>query len=144
MKNSIWVVVANSSVARIYSGPNAHLEELETLEHPESRLHGRDIVTDRPGRAFDSFGGGRHAVGPELTPQKNEAEHFANALASHLDHARRIGDVSKLYLIISPSFLGMLRNSLHGATKEIVALEIAKDVTSKSAQEIREYLPFRL
>lgn len=143
MKNP-WVLVANSSFARIYSGPNSHLEEIETLEHPESRMHGRDLVTDRPGRTFDSVGGGGHGLGSELSPQKNEAEHFAGAIAQHLDHARRIGTFNKLYVIASPSFLGMLRNALHSATRDLVALEVDKDLTSKTPAEIRAYLPFRL
>ena len=145
MKEQAWVVVANGSIARIFVGQNDQaLTELETLEHPATRVHGRDLVSGKPGRAFDSIGGGRHSLEPQLTPQKNEAQHFAEHLAQHLEHARKTGAFGKLYVIASPAFLGQLRNSLHTSTKDVIALEVDRDATSKTPVEIRAYLPFRL
>lgn len=145
MKENAWVVVANGSVARIFTGNNLkQLEELEVLEHPESRLHGRDLVTSKPGRAFDSVGGGSHGYEPPLSPQKNETHHFAAHLADHLEHGRRANAFTKLYLIASPSFLGLLRDELRSHIKELVALEVDKDATSKTKEEIKGYLPIRL
>lgn len=145
MKDHSWVVVANGSIARIFIGNNSHpLKELETLEHPATRVHGRDLVDGKPGRSYDSIGGGRHSLAAELTPQKNEAQHFAEHLAHHLEHARRTGAFGKLYVIASPAFLGLLRNSLHTTTRDTIALEVDKDATSKTPVEIRTYLPFRL
>jgi protein required for attachment to host cells len=170
MKENAWVVVANGSVARIFAGKNSHassdqeilehpatrvhgvkvangkptLSEIEVLEHPATRVHGRDLTTGKPGRAFDSFGGARHGLEPKLTPQENEAEHFAAHLAQHLEHGRRANAFTKLYLIVSPSFLGMLRLALHPHIRELVAFELDKDATAKSLDEIRTYLPIRL
>lgn len=145
MKENAWVVVANGSVARIFTS-NSHnlLHELEVIEHPATRIHGRDLVTSRPGRSFDSKGMGRHSLESELTPQKNEALQFATHLAQHLDHGRRVNAFTKLYLIASPSFLGLLRSSMHPAIKELIKLEVDKDATSKSPEEIKSYLPIRL
>lgn len=145
MKENAWVVVANGSVARIFSGKNSHtLTELEVLEHPATRIHGRDLVSGKPGRAFDSVGGGRHGLEPKLTPQENEAQHFAAHIANHLEHGRRTNAFSKIYLIASPTFLGLLRHSLDGHIKGMIAFELDKDATAKSPEEIRSYLPIRL
>ena len=145
MKEKVWIVVANGSVARIFAANSSHTPtEMEALVHPETRLHGRDLVSGKPGRAFDSFGGARHSLASELTPQKNEAHHFADTVAKHLDAARDKMEFTKLYFVISPAFLGLLRNALSTPTREMVALEVDKDATSKSAEEIRVYLPFRL
>jgi len=59
----IWVLAADSSRARLLAtdSPIGELQELENFDFPESRLHGRDIRTDRPGRAFDNTGQGRTA-----------------------------------------------------------------------------------
>lgn len=43
------------------------MEELEGLKHPASRAHERDLISDRPGRSFDSFGSGRHAMEEEVS-----------------------------------------------------------------------------
>jgi protein required for attachment to host cells len=145
MKEIAWVVVANGSKARIFaSNGSQKLEEVEVLEHPETRVHGRDLVSGKPGRSFDSVGGGRHSLEAELSPQKNEAHHFAAHLANHLEHARRTNGFTKLYLIASPAFLGSLRSVLHAPIKDLIALEVDKDATSKTLEEIKVYLPIRL
>lgn len=145
MKENAWVVVANGSLARIFAGHTHHkLEQLEVIEHPATRIHGRDLVTSKPGRSFDSKGVGRHSLESELTPQKNEATQFATHLAQHLEHSRRVNAFTKLYLIVSPSFLGMLRSALHPHIREMIKLEVDKDATSKSVEEIGNYLPIRL
>lgn len=62
-----WVVVADSSSCRLFAAgkPIGPLQELESLVHPEGRMHGRDLVSGQPGRAFDSKGAGRHAMEPQ-------------------------------------------------------------------------------
>ena len=46
--SSIWVVVAESSRAKLYSAENrkAPLVEIGDFVHPESRLHDGDLVAD--------------------------------------------------------------------------------------------------
>lgn len=142
MKDKVWVCVANGSIARIFALNDSHqLHEIKTLEHEATRLHGRDLISAKPGRSYDSVGGGRHAVGPELTPQRNEAEHFAQEVGAHLEHARAVGELKRLYLVASPAFLGELRKCLRATTKGCIAGEIDRDATSKKPEEIREYLP---
>ena len=84
-----WVVVAESSRARIFVFQQAGLtmEELEGLTHPASRAHERDLISDRPGRSFDSFGSGRHAMEEEVSLKQQEAIVFAREISDRL--ARR-------------------------------------------------------
>jgi len=83
MKKETWVVVANSSLARIFKlEKNQILIETEILEHPQSRLHNQDLVDGKPGRTYDSIGPGRHAMEPTSSPKHNEF----NAFAKHLCH----------------------------------------------------------
>ena len=53
-----WVLVADSCRARIFSADksNGPISEIETLAHPEARLHERDITSDVPGHSFSSHG----------------------------------------------------------------------------------------
>lgn len=60
-----WVLVAGNSHARIFDWQSRDvLEEVKTFSHPRGRLQEQELVTDKPGRAFDSAGSGRHAQQP--------------------------------------------------------------------------------
>lgn len=140
-KNSTWVVVANSSRAKIYKLEKIkELKELQRLEHPESRLHARDLVTSPQGRAFESMGMHRHAMEPTTSPQKLEFMTFARSLCEHLEAARLHGDFDSLYLAASPSFLGLLRQYMSTQVAESVKKEIDKDMTNMPPKQLGEYL----
>lgn len=141
-----WVVAANSTTARIFLAetPMGPLHELKTLCHPEARLHERELGTDSPGRAFDSFGEGRHAMEADVRPKKQEAIRFAEELAAELEAGRTQGRYDVLCLMAEPGFLGLLRNKLDGRTSAMVRTEIDKNLAKHSAQEIRQALPERL
>lgn len=142
MKKDTLVVVANSSFARLYKAINNHaLEELQTWEHPESRLHDQDLVSSRPGRAFDSFGPGRHAMETQVSPKTQEFHVFAKEIAHHLEKAVEKGDVKKIFLAAPPSFLGILRQRLSNNVAALIAGEFDKDFTTMRSEEIRGYLP---
>ena len=136
----VWVLVANGSLARIFSSSKDGLAQIEVLTHPQTRLHGHDLVTDAPGLSYASSGSGRHAMEPKISPQKNEAEHFAKEVAHHLDLEHRKGHFHHLHIIASPAFLGLLRHNLSHETQNTVLQEIHKDLTEESPLQIRSYL----
>ncbi len=138
-----WVLVADSCRARIFSADksNGPISEIETLAHPEARLHERDITSDVPGHSFSSHGPGRHAMGADTGPKQNGAINFAKRVAGRLDLARHQGNFDQLMIVAAPTFLGMLRNELSQATANSLSLEMNKDLTRMSAEEIRQHLP---
>ena len=142
MKKETWVVVANSAEARIYKVEKNHLGgDCTALEHPESRLHDRDLASSAPGRAFDSIGSGRHSMEPPTSPKEVEFSIFAKTLSNHVETARADGRLGRFYLVASPSFLGLLRQTLHPLTLKILVGEVSKDLIQLKPEEIREYLP---
>lgn len=142
MKKETWVVVANSAEARIYRVEKNGLDhEYTSLEHPESRLHDGDLVTSSPGRSFDSVGPGRHKLEPTTSPKQVEFNAFARDLSHHVEHAHADGRLGRFYLIASPSFLGLMRQTLHPSTLKLLAGEIDKDLVQLKPDELREYLP---
>ena len=93
MKKESWILIANSSLARIYKLEKNHqLAELNVFEHPESRLHNLDLVSDKPGRDFESGGTRRHALEQKTSPKKQEFSHFAKLLADYLEEERNQGN----------------------------------------------------
>jgi len=141
----MWVVVANSSAARILAAPtpDGALEELECYAHPASRMRDQDIASDRPGSVM-SAGGGRHAMENEVGPKDQEAVRFAEQLAARLNDARAAGEFDQVILVAGPRFLGLLRERLGPQVENVVASTVDKDLAKLSLPEVRRRLPERL
>lgn len=142
----IWVIAADSTACRIFSAgaPAGPLQEIEVLSHPEGRLREQDLVSDRPGRTFDSKGAGRHAKEVELGPKKHEAIVFAGRIAERLEAGRVRNAFDKLALVAPPEFLGLLRDKLSPQLRALVLHEVDKNLSRMDAAAIRVRLPERL
>ena len=140
--SKIWIVAAQSSCAKILETetPLGALREVELLEHPAARAHQRDLMSDRPGRSFDSGGEGRNAMESEVEPKHHEAMVFAKQIAARLESGRIAGDFQELVLVAGPEFLGLLRHSLSDATKQHISKTIDKNLVHMDAETIREHL----
>jgi protein required for attachment to host cells len=145
-ENKLWLVVADAGRASVYLAdtPKGPLQEIQNFIEPNSRLPERDLVTDRPGRTFDSGGPGRHAMEPHTPPSEVEADRFARWLADRIDTARKQDRFLHLGLVAPPQFLGLLRNALPEETARRVVLELDKDLTRDTPEELRSHLPERL
>ena len=138
-----WLIIANSSLARVYQLENKKkVTEIQSFEHPESRLHNRDLVSDRPGRDFESQGATRHALMPKVMPKKQETITFANQLSEFLEKERLKGTYQGLYIAANPALLGILRQSLNPNTAKLIKGEVDKDMTQLKPHEITDSLPF--
>jgi protein required for attachment to host cells len=144
----IWILIADSSRARLYSVDTAHRPMMlcESFEHQESRAMEHDLVTDRPGRMPQSHGGAhpghgsRSGMEPGTTAKEHEHEIFARTLADalkvHLSHH----DYCRLILVANPEFLGILREALSEQVKKHVSASVNRNYTSLDAQELEQHL----
>lgn len=141
--SKIWVVAADLSRARIFSAdtPVAQLVEIETLTHPEGRLHEGDLVSDKQGREHNASGAGSHDMGHDASARNEEGERFASQVCDALDLARNRNRFEKLYIVAAPAFLGKLRKHQSAPLKKLIVLEVSKNVATHSAEEIRKALP---
>lgn len=145
MKTGTWIIVANSSTARIFEAQNnREIVEIETFVHPKSRLKGTDLETDRPGRNTERTGISRFSVNNTHDLKEHEAENFAREISQFLNKAVVSNQVGKIYLVANPSFLGLLRKQLSSPTEKIVAGEVNKDICMMTHEKIREQLPLVL
>ncbi len=142
---SAWIVVADASRARFFSAelPASPLCEIETLSNPEARLHEGDLVSDRSGRDRDS-GGSSHGFGSAGSAKEEIADRFAADVSARLESGRERNAFYRLYVLGSPSFLGMLRKHQSPSLRRLVVDEIAKDMTMRTPEQIRAQLPDRL
>ncbi len=137
MKDICWVVVANSAQARIFSLENLQtLSEIEDLVHPESHLHDQDVVDGQPGRSFDSTGSHRHAIEPKTSQKELSLERFGRSLSNFLEKKYRASAFSRLYIVASPAFLGVLRQMVSADVARVVEKEISKDIVRCTKPEI--------
>lgn len=135
-----WILVADESRARVFAAQqaNGELSELRSFTHPAGRAHGRDITTERPPSTFESVGSARHAIEPHTDRETVEAGRFAQQLVSFLESGRLAHEFQRLVLVAAPRFLGVLRAELSGSLRNLVVLDLAKEVTHEDADAIRE------
>jgi len=105
-----WVVVADNSRARIFTveTPSSPLIEIDSIVHPEGRMHDRDITSDLPGRGIGS-GGSRHSYEDETDAKDHENMEFAKRIAGFLDDSRKGDRCKNLIIVAAPGLLGNLR-----------------------------------
>lgn len=139
----IWVIVANSSRARVLATKKANgkLAEIRCLEHPEGRMHAQELTSDLPGRAFDSGGQGRHAMSNEVDPKKHELIMFAKEIAQMLEAGLAEKQFGKLYLLAPPAMLGILRGEFTPSLAKVLAEALGKNMVTSRPEEIRQQLP---
>lgn len=143
-------VVADCAEARFYDSVRRDtIRAAGRLSHPESRLHDRDLKSDRPGRLFDRAppmrgrrgAGGRHAASSRESPSEHEAGVFAHELSAALERERAAGRFDRLVLIAGPAFLGTLRGLLSKGLREAIVAEFPKDLVHEDENALRARLP---
>jgi len=138
-----WIVVADSSRARVFiaESPDGKLQEIETMAHPEGRLHEQALTSDLPGHAMDRSTGGRHAMEESTSPKVQEEIYFSKFVADRLNKAQKTGAMASLFIIAPPKMLGLLRENLDKETRALVICELDKNLAQHSPQDILNHLP---
>jgi protein required for attachment to host cells len=133
-----WVVVADAAHAQIYVRQNrrAPLELLQTFAEEQARAKEHDLLSDSPGRTFDSMGAGRHAKQPEHTVKQNLREAFARQIADYVEAGRTANRFAHLAIVAAPALLGELRAHLSEPTLQLLDIEIPKRMTTSKPAAI--------
>lgn len=124
-----WIVVANSSYAEFYDLKGKDLKKIKSLDFPEGRFKGSQILSDRPGRGFESSGGGlRHALSSETDVHRHEQEIFAHKIIEEIKRGKAENKFEELIIIAPPEFLGEIKHVMHDIVKKNSVHTIAKDI----------------
>ena len=137
-----WVLIADGARARILQSDTQGdaLQPVPGCEFGIDDLPDRDIDADKPGRAFDSAGSGRHAMEPKTSPHRHRKAEFARHLAEFLEKKRAEKAFDRLVIAASPATLGDLRQTLSKQVKAAIGGEVAKDLTGIPDREIADHL----
>jgi protein required for attachment to host cells len=139
-KKHFLVVVADESKAIAYTraSKNGPLQESRTFENEAARLKTRDILADKGGRSFDSYGQGRHTMSSD--PKQHLAEVFAKDIAEHVAADVHKGTCRGYALVAAPHFLGLLRAELASRTSTEPYATVAKNVVGQATSVIEKLL----
>jgi protein required for attachment to host cells len=134
-KITTWILVADGARARVFvnEGVGKGVRELSDRAFVGSRLRGREIQSDRPGRTQDRAGHGRHAMEPPTDPQEKAESEFLNDVVAWLTEKGHEGAFDRLVLIAAPRALGEIRQTLPKPLAQKVVGEIAADLTKADA-----------
>lgn len=135
-----WILIADGSRARIFTAENsaAQLVEIDTLTHPESRLHESDLNSDVSGQSMG------HTYTDETSSKEHEEQSFARHVAHYLCKQLNSNKFDNLFVIAAPSFLGDLRGACSQRLQKHIAFSLNKNVVTMNPQQIRRYLPMSL
>lgn len=137
-----WILVANQAEAQIYSSDRlpGNLSLVEVLGNAEGTARARDLVSDAPGRAYDSHGSGRHAMEPNTGVKEEQRRRFVKEMVERLQTARVKGDFDQLVLLAAPAVLGVIRKTLNPELEKTVIKEIPKDLIGQGVEKIQSQL----
>jgi protein required for attachment to host cells len=137
-----WILVADSARARAlaWAGQDAALLPIDGFDFHYHHQHGRDLMTDRPGRVHESQGTTRHAIEPRIDPVRQTEQRFAATIADALAHAHCEDAFDRVIVIAGPTMLGDLRASFSPAVRAAVLTELAKDLTHLTNSELLHYI----
>ena len=136
------VLVAHDAGARTFEnrGPGKGLIKLGQVDFEDGRRHIGELDTDRPGRAFDRAGQGRHAYESHDDARQHAVGHFARELAHELLRDYQQGAFQQLVLIAPPRFLGVLRDALDHKLARVLIGSVSKDLPRASEAELCQQL----
>lgn len=143
MKPTItWILIADGARAQIFAnhGPGKGIEAVEGAAFKGNHRPDREIMSDKPGRSFESVGETRHAYESHHDPHDELKRKFAAELAAHLD--ARLGEKAfdRLIVVAPPQMLGDLRSELSQSVRAAVYAELDKDLTKTPAGELPKHL----
>jgi protein required for attachment to host cells len=143
MPNTTWILIADGARARLLAQDKPFEALKPALEQEQltgSTAQSKEIGSDRPGRAFDSAGQGRHAMAPSTDPQRYAKFAFARELVERLEDALHGARFQHLVLVAAPKTLGDLRELLPPPVKAKVVAELDKDLTHVPVRDLPRHL----
>jgi protein required for attachment to host cells len=137
-KKITWLLVEDASRAKIFesAGVRKIVHELDDMQLVVDLPKSRELLADRPGRTFDSVGGGRHAKENPTDPHRQLKRDFAKKVVAELRRAMLAHKFDRLFLVAPPAFLGDLRDELPKDLKDKVVGEIALGLTNMPQQQL--------
>lgn len=146
-KRKVWALVMNAAHARIVRSLGWVRDPVDAPSMPEEIEMGielrplGEVMSDRPGRSFASFGGGRRsAMEYSSDPVAEETRGLIREVITALEHHQTRGDFRELAIYAEPQVLGELRKMLPGGLRNAVCKEATANYLQLAPQELHKTL----
>lgn len=139
---NVRIVVADARQANFFdaSSPSAVAPRF-SLRNEAAGLKDKDLESDREGRRFGGTAGHHHGVDGERSSERHEMTNFAREVAHRIEADRVAHRFDRLVLVAGPRMLGLLREELPQSCRDMLAAEIAKDLTAQTPATIGTAVP---
>ncbi len=136
-----WVVVADGSRAHILlnEGPGKPLSFVQGTDFRHATPPDREIYTERPGRTHESAGVSRSSV-HRNDAHAQQKEQFVQIIIGFLKDKLQASDFDRWILVAPPEILSDFRQHLDQPLKDVLAGELAKDLTKIPTDKISSHL----
>lgn len=137
-----WVLIADAARARVFEtrGKGSGLTPVQDMALDAELAPSHEIGTDRPGRAFDSVGTGRHAMESPSDPHREQKRQFARRIADAVEGRRAAKSFDRLVVVAPAVTMGDLRAALTDKVKAAIAAEVVADLTNTPVSALPAHL----
>lgn len=134
-------VVADGGQARFVkpASDNA-LHSWAMMESSSIHQKSHDLVSDGPGRSFESASPTRHAVAPRSDPHDRAETNFAHLVAARVCAEAAAGTFNEFILVAPAHVLADIQEKLDPKTKALVTGTLAKDLVNVPTDELWTHL----
>jgi protein required for attachment to host cells len=134
-----WLVVANAARARVLEQTDVAgvFKSVADLVHPQSRMKGEQLGSDRPGHAHaEGHGLAGTSYVPRTDPREREHDRFAREVAAAVNHGVAEDRCAGITLVASDPFLGHLKSHLGSQARKLLLRTVAADYTTLRDDEL--------
>jgi protein required for attachment to host cells len=134
-------VIADGGHARFVrpASDNA-LQTFEAVDSTDVHKRDQDLVSDRPGRAFESGTAGRHAYSQRHDPHEMAKDRFTHSVARRLNEHSAADAFNELVLVAPSHVLSELTDALDTTTGAKLLGTLAKDLVKTPDHELWPHL----
>ncbi len=149
-----WYLVADRGRLALFEKvvgiDGIHCELRKEVLIPEGRKKTHELVSDRPGRSFDSrdsthhgqSGGSRHSYGQTVNPIEVITEKTAREAAAIIESKRFGAEGARLVIVAEPRMVGHLRANFANFSPRIKTTYVEKDFSWLTMRQLQARLKF--
>ena len=139
--HKLCIVIADGGHARfVRPAEDNGLHAFEAADSATLHKHTSDLVSDRPGRSFESGSPTRHAFTSRTDPHAQEKVRFTKAVAEMINESSAADDFNELVIVAPSTVLAELQDDLNLPTKAKLLGVLAKDLTKVPDHELQPHL----
>ncbi len=139
--HNLCFVIADGGHARfVQPASDNGLHTIRAIDSATIHKRDHDLVSDRPGRSFESASTGRHAYAPRHDPHDQEKLRFAHLVAEKVNEEAAAELFDELVVVAPCAVLSELTDALDRSTRAKVLGTLAKDLVKVPDHALWQHL----